>query len=128
MENKDEYLVYTRNDRTRFYYKNKKLHREAGPAVVIYEEYNKYLNLGDENLYKRTTESVEKTNSDDFLVECLPNGNFVVLKDPPIYYLTSYYYLNGIEYTEQEFNAIILKEKLCKELAEKDKEEKIVKV
>ncbi len=58
MEKKDEYLVYTRKDGTIFHYKNKKLHRDAGPAVVVPKDIEKYSNLGDKDLYKKSISPV----------------------------------------------------------------------
>jgi hypothetical protein len=37
---------------TKYYYKNGKLHRELGPAIVHDNEKEKFLNLGDEHLYE----------------------------------------------------------------------------
>jgi hypothetical protein len=41
MENKDEYLVYTSQNNDTFYFKNRKLHRENGPAIVCRKDKNK---------------------------------------------------------------------------------------
>lgn len=129
MKNKDEYLAYTRKDGTIFYYKNKKLHREAGPAIVIHEEFKKYTNLEDEGLYKKVTNPVIVSSSNDFEIKTLPNGDFMVYERSITYYVGSSHYINGIFYSEQQFNAIKLKEYLDKTISKsEDKEETKTKV
>lgn len=59
MENNDGYIVEivkssspNKTTETRYYYKDGKLHREKGPAIVHQDNKEKFTNLGDEQLYK----------------------------------------------------------------------------
>jgi len=65
----DQYLVYARNDGTMFYYKNKKLHRDAGPAIVIAKDIQNYSNLGDEDLYKKSISPVIDHSEDNGIMK-----------------------------------------------------------
>jgi hypothetical protein len=117
MQTHDEYLVYTYYKNTCFYFKNKKLHREEGPAIVSPKDKTKRLfeKLKDESLYTRVFEPV------------YPNEqNEVLLFD--IHYLISCYYWDGVEYkSKEEMHAIKLHEELETNLSKipKDKKMKI---
>jgi hypothetical protein len=110
MESQDEYLVYVKSNGMRFYCKNKDLHRENGPAIVS-EQDNAEYEILDKHLYKEVAQPYAKwphikveryknlyTNI-VFSTSCGPN-----------------YYLNGISYSKEDFDIIILKNKLEKEL------------
>lgn len=130
MNNKDEYLVFVRYDKTRFYFKNRKLHREAGPAIVRPEDENKYTNLIDEELYKEVTDSlVSEYGLDEEKIIDLPNGKvLLILEEPMSYYLGSFYFLDGMQYKEQQFNAIKLRKELSEKLNQQNLLEKKSKV
>lgn len=103
MSHKDQYIV---NNLGRFvcYYKNGKLHREAGPAVYLMTDKDKYcpLILEDKNLYQLG----------DIKVGSLPASIILNMGNKK----EVYYYLEGISYTKKEFNAILDKKNLNKEL------------
>lgn len=104
MENNDGYIVEivkqgTPNNyiETRYFYKNGKLHREAGPSIVKDVEKDKYLKLGDEHLYKEVylENGIGAYKSYFRVVE----HTFRTLLLPGIYYL------EGQVYSEKEFMA-----------------------
>lgn len=147
MSNKDEYLVYTQFDGSRFYYKNKKLHREVGPAIVIYKDIAQYTNLSDETLYIPTDKPVEiieikgtdksqgKTTQ-IVKIAHLKKKNLSLPKtysfEDPIEYTygnpTSTYWLEGINYSQQEFTSIMLKKEIEKELLKQEGQSKKLKL
>ena len=118
MTTDDEYLVYTGHHNTTFYFKNKKLHREAGPAIVCKKDNNKkkFEGLGDEGLYTRVFEPVFEPNekSSDSLLYI-------------VYHCDSVYYLDGVRYSsKQEMDAFMLNNELEKNLKpSQDKKMKI---
>lgn len=138
MEKEDEYLVFVRKgDGSRFYYKNRKMHREAGPAIVCPTEIEKYTGLSDEGLHKETvidlliidsgaevsTINLEKlyeftvVEDSKEITMSIPNGqSFVVIEAPSAYFMGSLYYLDGIKLSEKEFDASILRNKIENEL------------
>lgn len=96
---KDEYLVYTSGTHDTFYFKNGKLHREDGPAIVCRKDKSKknFEGLKDEALYTRVSEPVEQ--NDDML--------FYII------HCDSSYYYEGVRYNnKQEMSAILLKKEL----------------
>jgi hypothetical protein len=103
MTTDDEYLVYTGHHNTTFYFKNKKLHREAGPAIICRKDNNKkkFEGLKDESLYTRVFEPIAQN-------EMLFN----------VIYCDSCYYLDDVRHTEQEFNNLVKIKQLNKELQE----------
>jgi len=121
---KDEYLVY-RNPRNNadYYYKNKQLHREDGPAIVVEDEKDLYSNLSDKNLYKRVNEQVVEEVFEVYS-ECNYNGDITTGKryfNPK----SSCYYLNAIEYSKEELYAFILEKELNKEINNKKQIKKL---
>jgi hypothetical protein len=124
MDTQDEYLVYIDEGRTHRYYKNKILHREAGPAYVCTIDVAKYTNLVDEDLYKKVYEPVVKTVKKEVKTE---NGDLLnqvfQLYELPIKstYYGSSYYLEGVRYNKDEFEIMVLKQKLEKELSQENK-------
>jgi len=128
MNNEDEYIVYVEEIGNRFYYKNGKLHREAGPAYVPWCDKEKYTGLSDQDLYKLKC----RKHVDD------PQYKSVYYIDEPMFpYLDKAglpvkikltekqledklrirpkypcYHLEGIEYQKEEFDAIILDKEL----------------
>lgn len=120
MDTNDEYIVYIRKDGSRFYLKNKAFHRESGPAIVIAADKDRYSNLGDENLYKKSYKPIEWEENDD-------NRHLDKLM-MFTYFFESQYALNGIKYSEQEFNAIMLNQQLQDELHKSASHDKKVKI
>jgi hypothetical protein len=108
---KDEYLVYNNpNSNADFYYKNKQLHREMGPAIVVHKDKDKYSNLSDKKLYKRVTEPVVPETMITHIVQDYQN-DIKFIKKPFVPYCSAYL-LEGKDYEKQEFDAIILEKEL----------------
>ncbi len=121
----DEYILKrsVEDDAPYFFYKNGKLHREMGPAYISehVEDKSKYLNLGDEHLYK--IEILEHIYPIGFKHEMRFDGSsFVELS----------HYINGVAYTKKEFKQMkrkfYLKKELNEELPIKEKNKKRLKV
>lgn len=100
----NNYIVNIKSDGTSYYFKNGLLHRENGPAITNPIDKDKYFNLSDESLYiKEITSHLEE---DD-------------LWEYPVYlFVPTSYYLNGIQYSKEEFTAIKLTKELAIELAQ----------
>lgn len=114
--NQDEYLVYTSPTHDTFYFKNRKLHRESGPAIVCRKDKNKgnFVGLHDQVLYKRVFDPVEHEQNDPILFEA--------------FHCDSSYYLEGIRYkTENELH-IARTEKAKNELAEELSTNETIKI
>jgi hypothetical protein len=121
MDNKDEYIFFINQFKTRFYYKNKRLHRENGPAVVISEDKDKYINLEDKDLYKEVFEPViqsipnnKESNIKEYLIfdgihfmNTLPHRPGMIS-----HYRFSIYYWDGTPYSKEQFEIIKLKNEL----------------
>jgi antitoxin component YwqK of YwqJK toxin-antitoxin module len=123
MENNDGYIVEivklrapNNHIETRYFYKNGKLHREAGPALVGNEEKEKYLNLGDEHLYKDVY--IENGIGAYKTYFRVVDHSFRTLLLPSIYYL------EGKGYSEKEFIA----EQLKKEMPQNKSQAKKTKI
>jgi hypothetical protein len=103
MENKhqDEYIVLIEKNGNRSYYKNGKLHREAGPAYVPSKLKEKYTGLKDQELYKKVFDS----HYDPKMI--------VFRSNSPLYYI------GGIEYKKRQFDKIVLALDLSDELSGK---------
>jgi hypothetical protein len=117
---KNNYIVNINSDGSRTYLKNGLYHRESGPAIVSSLDKNKYLNLGDEELYEKVFTTFSK--QPHYLVN---DG----LWEYPVYLsLSTAYYLNGIEYSKEEFDAIKIKKELKEELNKNlDQNENLIK-
>jgi hypothetical protein len=128
MENQDEYVVYIEKIGNRFYYKNGQLHREVGPAYVPWSLKDKYSGLEDQDLYKiickeHIDEPKYKSSYfidepmhaflDDFgrPVKLTPKQIDDKLRIRPTY---PCYHLEGVEFSKQEFDAIMLDKQLFK--------------
>jgi hypothetical protein len=111
MKNEDEYIVKIHDDGTRFYYKNKQLHRETGPAVINPKDVEKYKDLSDESLYQEVHVSnpSKKGKMNTIYTE---NGPIITYESPIEHIYSTAFYLNDIPYLENEFNAIILEKEL----------------
>jgi hypothetical protein len=109
MEEKDEYIVYINDYKTRYYYKNGKLHREAGPAVVRGSHIENYQGLVDKYPYKEillhTYEAPKGYESQDLQYE------------DNLSWYTAMYYLEGKPYSQKEFEKIKLALDLNNELS-----------
>lgn len=118
--NKDKYLVYVRDDKSRMYYKNDTLHREAGPAIIPAICMKDYVPLPDEKLYTEIfdAEEIKIKNTNKPARSVAPFLDYFVLE----------YYLEGIQYSEQEFNAITLNKKLEQELSNQGQQTKKMKM
>lgn len=146
MSNQDEYLVYTKSIGTKLYYKNKKLHREAGPAIVIPEDIDKYKQLSDSDLYIPTDQPVETVtvkSNDEKRDDSTKITTMKILKQrwsslPLIYTLEdpieynydffSSYWLEGKSYSKEEFTSIMLKKEMEQELPTSEHQPKKLKV
>lgn len=110
---KDKYVVYSNpNNNVDFYYKNKKLHREDGPAIVIHKDKDKdkYSNLSDKKLYEVVTEPVVPETMVTHIVMGYRNDIEYITK--PWKPDHSAYYLENKQYEKQEFDALILEKEL----------------
>lgn len=87
------------------YFKDGILHREVGPAIFLEKDKDKYFALGDENFYN----SIEWRNS------LIPNLAILLFMKAAETWI-NYYYLNGVMHKEEEFNSILDKKNLQKEL------------
>lgn len=127
---KDEYLLLIRQDGTRIYYKNKTMHREDGPAIIPSKDTQQYTGLPDESLYAQVSEpeSLDKFIVDQIILESQKTKFYFGVIYPLVRYSEPQYYLNGIKYTEKEFHSIRLKNKIEKELSQKETELKKTKV
>jgi hypothetical protein len=114
MENQDEYILKIQDDGTRFYYKNNKLHREAGPALINRRDVEKFSNLVDEHLYKEVHKKRPKKELKMVTIET-ENGPIFTYEGPIEYHYSTEYYLDGKTYQEEEFNAILLEKELPKQ-------------
>jgi len=98
----DQYIVKKCSDGRGifFYYKNDKLHREAGPAIVYRSNRRKFITLIDEDLYKQEVilENVPENYETNHIVE-----NPVGLC-PEI--TVAVYYLEGEPYTKNDFEKL----------------------
>lgn len=146
MNNKDEYLVYTKPVGTKLYYKNKKLHREAGPAIVIPEDLDKYSQLSDSDLYIPTDQPVEtitvKSNDEKrdastkittmkILKRRRSSLPLIYSLEDPIEYnydFFSSYWLEGKNYSKEEFTSIMLKKEMEQELPTSEYQPKKLKI
>jgi hypothetical protein len=89
------------------YYKNGNFHREAGPSFFLKtdKEFNQYANLGDEKLYKNRKKQTKKIEEIERLYINASSS-----------YREELYYLDGVEYSKQEFFAIKTQKELEHEL------------
>ncbi len=134
----DEYIVYVEETGNRFYYKNGKLHREAGPAYVPWREKDKYTGLSDQDLYKlKCTTYIEEPEYKLKYYIDEPMHGFLDGSGKPVKLtgkqLEKYlrvrpdypcYHLEGVEYKKEEFDAITLD----KELDSKNQKSKKLKI
>lgn len=124
MNNKDEYIFFINENKTRFYYKNKRLHRELGPAVVIFDDNNKYTNLEDEHLYKQVFDKVISISPNTQSVikgYLIFDGIHFINELPQIpgmisHYRFSTYYWEGIPCSKEQFEIIKMKNELEKNM------------
>lgn len=93
------------------YFKNDKLHREAGPAAYLFEDKHKYTNLEDEDLYKQGIPQFKSRIEMMFLEYELNIANIGKTGNP------LHYYLEGKSYEKEAFDAIIEKNRIKDELA-----------
>ncbi len=127
MQNKnDQYQVYIDENKTVYYYKNKELHRENGPAIVKAEERNSDRVEDDQGLYSITFKPVLKKshviNDPDVVQIQLGNkvknlletlrtekNSIISLSQESKTYSDSPYFLDGLNYSKSEFESIVLK-------------------
>lgn len=142
---KDQYELYINKSGVIFHYKNKKLHRESGPAVVIAKDVEKYVHLEDKLLYKKSispivnhegslTKYLDSTNkisgkackSGNMFGDYLDsqnnfwNQNEFLLQKHELNWNKSEFYLEDKEYSEEDFKKIQakkFKEQLQSELS-----------
>lgn len=107
---KDEYFILLRNG-FYYYYKNKELHREAGPAFFAEEYKDDYFYLDDKNIYK----------INDGKKEIITNLVLEIIGMPS-------YFLNGVGYEKEKFEKIVLSNQLNKELTNNNKNKKKLKI
>jgi hypothetical protein len=101
-ENKDEYIIEDDGFSLKFK-KNGKLHREEGPAILWKLNEDQYPNFKEKQLYKVKVKSVKLK---DQLPILIPH---IMIKDIS-------YYLEGRNYTKKDFDILVDKLKLKKEL------------
>jgi hypothetical protein len=108
----DKYVVKKclNGEGTFYYYKSGLLHREAGPAIIDHCDKHKFLNLGDEHLYKE--EILQAAMPANFLTTMIKTKGSNLLSN--LFLLN--YYLNGEAYTKEEFEKAKIKLDLKKEL------------
>ena len=122
----DQYEFYINKSGTRFYYKSKKLHREAGPAIVTHEDVEKYSSIADKNIYKKIAYPVIESNSDfvnyiddhyygddskstklnglmDFSTKDDDWNQQYIIQKHEMAWNNSAFFLHDVEYTEEEF-------------------------
>lgn len=114
MKKQDEYIVKIYDDGTRFYYKNNKLHREAGPAIINSKHVEYYINLVDEHLYKEVHQKTPKKEGKMITIET-ESGPIITYEGPIEYHYSTEYYLEGKPYKKEEFDAILLEKELPKQ-------------
>lgn len=117
----DEYFVYTEPDNNMHYYKNGKYHREAGPALVLNHDIEEYSNLIDKDLYKHIDQPMPAPWNKNIYRKPV---RMIVKHFMPC----SKYYLNGDEYSLEEFQAIILKKELDTQLHTNESNSKRIKI
>jgi hypothetical protein len=101
-ENKDEYIIEDDGFSLKFK-KNGKLHREEGPAILWKLNEDQYPNFKEKQLYKVKVKSVKLK---DQLPILIPH---IMIKDISDY-------LEGRNYTKKDFDILVDKLKLKKEL------------
>jgi hypothetical protein len=110
----DEYQFYTDYYGKIYYYKNRQLYREAGPAIVVAKEKDKYSNLDDKDLYKPINFPILKWGDNK-------SGNSQITQIVVELMMGhSEYYLEDVKYTESEFKSLMLKKELDGQLREND--------
>ncbi len=146
MDNEDKYIVYVNSLGDRYYYKNDKQHREAGPAVIYSFELKDDMDLLDNGLY---TEVFKNPPSDIKITVAKDTGagksnvnlnkvinklnsyksNHIITFESPIEYVyKSNYWLNGINYLKEEFDILILKKEIEKDLPTSETKDKKIKI
>lgn len=137
MEHQDEYIFFINQYKTRFYYKNKKLHRGVGPAVVIFEDQDKYSHLEDLDLYNQVFEPViaaHPNNKDLNIKEYLVFDGIHFINELPhipgmiSHYRFSTYYWDGRPCSREQFEIIKLRSELENEMFINEKIETMAKV
>lgn len=107
MDTKDEYLCYTNQNNTTFYFKNRKLHRSDGPAILSPRDRKNYEGIKDSVLYVESKDEVEPNHQKDVLLFYC-------------HYTHSYFYLEGVRYNSQkEMDSFSLHEELNNDLKNK---------
>jgi hypothetical protein len=96
------YTLFIFEGGTRFYFKGKRLHREAGPAIVPYNAIEEYINLNsvDENLYEKV---FIKEVDDKQIVLKFSNGLEKKMDSPFCHSYCINFYLNGKHSKEEDF-------------------------
>jgi hypothetical protein len=108
MSKEDEYTIYIRQDGVQFYCKNGKFHRESGPAIVSVKDKDRYAKLLEENMYKEKLSSYVQLARLSLKLKKVPTEVMSAKSD-------TRYFLNNVEYSKQEFNAITLQKELSQE-------------
>lgn len=110
----DEYIIEN-NGLSLTYLKNEKIHREVGPAMFFIEDKHKYNIEEDKHLYEEI--KCEFSLYSDIVMTLQANSMNL-----------EQYYLDGVEYSKEEFNIIMLEKELNKELPEKEFKTKKLKI
>jgi hypothetical protein len=116
MEKEDKYWI-VESSYTLRYFKNGQFHREAGPAFLLKTDknFNNYINLGDDHLYQDKRKQIS-------IIENMEKQHIGPLPH------SSEYYLEGIQYSKEEFYAIKIQKELEQELPTSKLNTKKVKV
>jgi hypothetical protein len=112
---KDLYTVFIFKSGEKFYFKNNKLHREEGYAIVSSLVSSKDKDAEDEHLYNIVFPN-HKNITGDFFRFKFSDGSETMLEHPSRYIYKSSYYLDGIYHSEEAFKIYHI-EKLQNELA-----------
>lgn len=127
---KDLYTLFIFKDGTRFYFKNNKLHRENGPAIIsafsastTHKDYSEDI---DVKLYNKV---FPKNSSKPYFVFKFSDASEIIMESPIQYIYKTSYYIENQFYSEEKFkehqklkikeeleNTLILNELITKKL------------
>lgn len=108
MIKQDEYIIYINIAGSKFYYKNKKLHRENGPAY--------FCNKNDD-VHLLVEENYQEIIQNPFDDQTRLSEKFQIL-NKDLWPFSCQFFLEGVNYSEEDFIIISQKIKLKDELKE----------
>lgn len=122
---KDFYTLFIFKSGEKFYFKNNKLHREAGHAIVSALFSNKDNNAVDQHLYDKV---LAKNSTGNYFKFKFSDGSETILESPVRYMYASAYYLDGKLYEAQEFKISKLQKELQSQLPTNETAIKKIKI